>query len=169
MTYGTGAKKGEDYPSLLREKTNWNVINAGIPGDTAQKAQHRLAPLLTKYQPDLVIVELGGNDFLRKHPINEIHEALRSIIRQSSDFGATTILIAVPQFSLLRATTGTLNDSPIYAVLAEEESVLLAADIFSNVLSDDKLKNDPIHPNAAGYRQLNHELMLLMRKWGLLY
>ena len=168
VTYGTGAGRGEDYPSRLRARTGWNVINAGIPGDTATRARDRLAPLLLKHAPDMVIIELGGNDFLRKQNVNTVIAALRSIIRQSQDAGAVTVLVAVPQFSLLGATIGSLNDSPIYAMLAEEEGALLVPGVFAAVLSEDALRADAIHPNAAGYRQFNNELIQLLLRWGLL-
>ena len=167
VTYGTGASSGEDYPSVLAEKTGWRVINAGIPGDTARAARSRLAPLLAEHQPDLVIVELGGNDFLRRHSTDSVEAALRDIVQQSKASGAITVLVSVPRFSVLRATAGALSDSPIYATLAEEEGVLLAPDIFAEVLSDEDLRADPIHPNAAGYRQFTDELLALLQAAGL--
>ena len=168
VTYGTGAAKGEDYPSRLEEATGWSVVNAGIPGDTAREAQARLAPLLNQHQPGLVIIELGGNDFLRKYSIDSVQESLRDIVRQSRESGAVTVLVAVPQFSLLRATAGVLSDSPIYEALAEEEGVLLAADVFSDVLSQDAFRADPIHPNAAGYERMTKDMVALFIQWGLL-
>ena len=167
VTYGTGASSGEDYPSVLADKTGWRVINSGIPGDTARAARSRLAPLLAEHQPDLVIVELGGNDFLRRHSTDSVEAALRDIVQQAKASGAITILVAVPRFSVLRATAGALSDSPIYATWSEEEGVLLAPDIFAEVLSDEDLRADPIHPNAAGYRQFTDELLALLQAAGL--
>ncbi|MEP1596511.1 MAG: GDSL-type esterase/lipase family protein, partial [Halieaceae bacterium] len=142
--------------------------NAGIPGDTAREARSRLAALLDQHRPGLVIIELGGNDFLRKYSTDSVRESLRDIVRQSRESGAITVLVGVPQFSLLRATAGALSDSPIYEALAEEEGVLLAADVFSDVLSEEALRADPIHPNAVGYEQMATELVALFRQWGLL-
>jgi acyl-CoA thioesterase I len=168
ITFGTGAGVYEDFPSLMAKDTGWNVINAGIPGDTAIDARHRLEALLAEHQPRLVIVELGGNDFLRKKRTDRVQEALRSIIQQAQAAGAVVVLVAVPELSLLRASIGALQDSSIYEVLAQEEGVLLAADILAEVLSDESLIADPIHPNAAGYRQFNEALLALLRDWGLL-
>src|SRR5512139_2848744 len=69
LTYGTGAGKGEDYASILTASTGWNIINAGVPGDTSANGLERLPDLLTGQDAggqriDLLIVELGGNDFL---------------------------------------------------------------------------------------------------------
>ena len=46
VTFGTGAAEGEDWPTLLAAKTGWEIINAGIPGDTAEAGKARIAPLL---------------------------------------------------------------------------------------------------------------------------
>ncbi len=154
VTYGTGAVQGEDYPTHLWKLTDWGVVNAGIPGDRASTARQRLPALLELHQPKLVIIELGGNDFLRKRPELQVKDDLEVMIRASQDSGAITALVAVPRLSLLRATTGTLKDSAIYAALAEETGAILIPDVFSAILSDDTLKADEIHPNGAGYQVL---------------
>jgi acyl-CoA thioesterase-1 len=168
VTYGTGARAGEDWPTLLAEETGWNVVNAGISGDTAHNAQHRLPALLSELEPELVIIELGGNDFLRRLPLAGVREALRSMILQVQGGGAIAVLVSVPQFSMLRATAGLYSDAPMYEDLAEELGVLLAADMFADVLSDESLRADRIHPNASGYRVFNQQLMVYLRAWGLL-
>jgi|TARA_B110000908_G_scaffold119878_1_gene140520 acyl-CoA hydrolase len=168
VTYGVGANSGEDFPTLLAAETGWNVINAGVSGDTADKAKHRIGALLAKHQPRLVIVELGGNDFLRRRSMAAVKQDLRQIIDQSLNSGATTVLISVPALSVFRATMGTLADAPIYAELAEETSVVLVSDLFSGVLSDDNLKADKIHPNSRGYEVFTAGLVTSLTTAGLL-
>ncbi|CAA0125459.1 Thioesterase 1/protease 1/lysophospholipase L1 [Halioglobus japonicus] len=154
VTFGMGAGAGEDYPSRLAALSGLNVINAGISGDTAREAGSRLAPLLSRHQPDLVIIELGGNDFLRKTSPAQVKKFLQGIIREAAASGAVVALVSVPRLSLLRATVGALSDSDIYSELAEEEGVILVPDIFSQILSDSALRADEIHPNAQGYEVL---------------
>lgn len=154
VTAGLGAGAGADYPTRLAELIGLRVINAGVSGDTAREARERLGPLLEEYRPHLVIVELGGNDFLRKTPSARVRDYLQEIIREAGGSGAMVALVAVPRLSLLRASVGALADSPIYAELAAQEGALLIPDIFSDVLSDDDLRADEIHPNARGYEQL---------------
>jgi acyl-CoA thioesterase-1 len=154
VTHGTGAGKGEDFPSLLSKSTGWKVVNAGVPGDTASEARGRIAGSLQKHEPDLVIVELGGNDFLRRQSASQVKEHLREIITAVRRSGAVPVLVAVPEFSVFGASVGSLSDSPIYEELAEDERILLIDDIFSEVLSDEGLRADLIHPNASGYRQM---------------
>ncbi len=154
ITAGLGAGPGEDFPARLAAATGWQVVNAGVSGDTAREARERLAPLLAKWQPDLVIVELGGNDFLRQTPAARVGGYLRKIVRDAQASGASVALVAVPRLSLLRASVGALSDSPVYADIAAEEGVILIPDVLADILSDAGLRADEIHPNAAGYRQL---------------
>jgi acyl-CoA hydrolase len=168
ITFGTGARPGEDFPTHLAVRSGWNVINAGIPGDMARDAGARLAPLLDQYQPVAVLVELGGNDFLRQRSESAVKEDLRAILNTIRDYGALPILVAVPRFSMLRATVGALSDSTIYAELADEEGVPLISGALSAVLSDESLRADPIHPNAAGYARLADEMADSLTASGLL-
>lgn len=167
VTYGVGAKRGEDYPTLLARDTGWQVINARISGDTAQRAVNRIGPLLERHQPSLVIVELGGNDFLRKQPESQVKEHLRSILRTCQTFGVPTALVSVPRLSLLRAGLGSLSDSAIYEELAAEEDVLLIPDVFSQILSDESLLADRIHPNSNGYKFLSAGILQALQTAGL--
>lgn len=168
VTYGTGAAEDENYPTYLWKLTDWGVVNAGIPGDRASTALKRLPALLRLHQPDLVIIELGGNDFLRKRPERQVKDDLEVMIRASQDSGAVTALVAVPRLSLLRASTGTLKDSVIYAELAEETGAILVPDVFSGILSNDTLKADEIHPNGLGYQVLAQGIADRLAEHGLL-
>lgn len=169
ITHGTGAPPGADYPGHLADASGWQVINAGVPGDTSAAARDRLAALLAQYQPDLAIVELGGNDFLRRHKESVTREALGEIIARLREEGMPVVLVAVPRLSLLRASTGTLADHPLYEDLAaDSDGVLLVPDLLSEILSQDHLRADEIHPNAAGYRALADGLLERLRQAGML-
>lgn len=167
VTYGTGAGAGEDWPSRLAEATGWNVINAGVPGDTALAGKSRVGDLLETHRPDAVIVEIGGNDFLRRRPQSAVKEDLREILRLVKHSGARPILVAVPELSLLGVIAGRPDDAPIYAELAEEEGVPLIERVFADVLSQPELCADKIHPNAAGYAWMAAEIHKALQQIGL--
>ena len=154
ITFGTGAAPGEDWPSLLAAQTGWQVVNAGIPGDTAQAGKARIQSLLDEHLPALVIVELGGNDFLHKRPANDVKNDIRTVIKSIKQTGAKVALVAIPELSLMSIVAGKPSDSPIYKALASEEGVPVVSDVFSDVLSQPELCADKIHPNAKGYRQM---------------
>ncbi len=168
ITYGTGAGPGEDYPTELAELSGWQIANAGIPGDTSAAARERIEAALAATRPALVIVELGGNDFLRRRPAAAVKEDLRAIVSAIRDSGAQVVLVAVPKFSLLGAISGRLPDSEIYAALASEEELALVDSVLAEVLAKPELRADPIHPNADGYRQLAAGIAEQLRQAGLL-
>jgi acyl-CoA hydrolase len=152
LTFGTGADAATAYPAQLATMTSWNVVNAGVPGDTAAMALSRLPALLAEHRPQLVIVSIGGNDFLRRQSAEDAQRAVREAVVQSRDAGAQVVLVGVPQASLGAALGSGLSDHPLYASLADELKIPLHAGGWARVLGDDTLRADPIHANAAGYR-----------------
>lgn len=173
LTFGTGAAEGEDYATLLANKTGWNIINAGVPGDTSLDGLERLPEFLEAHASgeqkiDLLIVELGGNDFLKRAPQAEVVENLKSILAQAKASGIQTALIAVPEFSPVGAAFGALSDHPLYEKLAEDTNTPLLENVFTDVLSQNSLKADPIHPNAAGYQAVAEALQQALMELGFL-
>lgn len=166
VTFGSGAAPGEDWPSRLAEATGWQIRNAGVPGDTAQAARERLPALLAGERPALVIIELGGNDFLRRRPQAAVKEDLRQLIRTAAASGARVALVAVPELSLLGAVSGRPSDAPIYRELGKEETVPVIADVFASILARPEWCADRIHPNAEGYRQMAAGIQRELQKLG---
>ena len=167
VTFGTGAGAGEDWPSLLGQLAGWRVINAGIPGDTAEAGKARIQALLDEHRPALVIIEIGGNDFLRRRPAAAVKEDIRHLAKASRAAGAQVVLLAVPELSLLAAVAGRPGDSPIYREIGREDNVPVVADVFSNILAQPELCADKIHPNAAGYREFAKGVFAGLRELGL--
>ena len=105
---------------------------------------------------------LGGNDMLRKHPRETTESNLRQLVQAIRASGAEVVLIAVPEPRLF----GGAPD--FYARIAEDMQLPLEADIFNDVLKDNRLKSDPIHANAAGYRVVAERLAEFLRETGAL-
>lgn len=163
LTYGTGAAKGEDYASILASNTGWNVINAGVPGNTSSDGLTRLTDLLDAHEAgeqkiDFLIIELGGNDFLKRVPEDETVRNLKAILMQAKASSIQTALLAIPEYSPIGAAFGNLSDHPLYEKLAKETGTPLIEDLFSEVLAKNSLKADYIHPNAEGYRLVESNL-----------
>ena len=150
LTYGTGASPDTAYPTVLAGLTGWHVVNAGVPGDTSAQALQRLPDLLAQHQPRLVIVSIGGNDFLRKLPEEQTRANITAICRLALDSGAQVLLVAVPKVSLA-AALGQVSDHPLYADIARELKLPLQREGWSEVLADEDLKADAVHANAQGY------------------
>lgn len=168
LTAGVGAAPEGSYPAVLARLTGWQVINAGVSGDTAAQGLARLPALLDEHHPRLVLISLGGNDLLRRLPEAELRETLRRACLRSRQAGAQVLLIAVPRPSLGAAFIGSLTDHPLYAQLADELNLPLQRQGWSEVLSDERLRSDAIHANAEGYAQMAQSVRATALAVGLL-
>jgi acyl-CoA thioesterase I len=162
LTHGTGASAGDAYPAVLAALTGRTVINAGVPGDTTSSGLERLPAVLDEHKPRLVLLCLGGNDMLKKQHEAATENNLRLLVKTIRASGAEVLLIGVPEPRLF----GGAPD--FYERLAEELGVPLEQDVFSKVLRDNRLKSDPIHANAAGYRLVAERLAARLREAGAL-
>ena len=158
LTAGFGASAGEDYPSWLSILIGAPIINAGVSGDTADAALARLDPDVLSRDPRIVIVGLGGNDFLRGVPIAATEANLRAIIHKIRDSHAMVVLLGF-RFPSLSA-----NYEAMYDRVASEERCLLVPKILSGILTDPSLKSDEIHPNARGYQLIAERVAGPLRK-----
>jgi acyl-CoA thioesterase-1 len=162
LTFGYGAATGAGYPQQLELLTGHVTQNAGVNGDTAEGALARLPALLQENTPGLILVSIGGNDFLRNMPLERTHAALKSLV-QAAGAGAQVALIAQPKPVVLAAATGSLKDHEVYAEVAKETGTALFADGWSYVLSRSELRSDQIHANAEGYKVFAERLAAWLR------
>ena len=167
ITFGTGAAPEASYPAVLAQLTGWQVVNAGVPGDTSAGALARLPELLQQHAPKLVLVSIGGNDLLRRLPVADMRTNIRRICEQARDAGAQVVLVAIPEANAMAAATRSLGDHPFYAELAQEVKVPLYAGGWAEVLSDPALRSDPIHANAKGYDAFARGLWNWLKETGL--
>lgn len=164
LTAGYGAEQDAAYPAVLATLTGWQVINGGVSGDTSAQALARL-PELMQQQPQLVLVSIGGNDFLRQLPESETHDHIRRIITSIQSAAVPLVLVGVPHFTT-GALFGRLSDHPMYAELAKEFKIPLLAGVWADILGDKSLKSDQIHANAKGYRQFAQTMQRFLQKEG---
>jgi lysophospholipase L1-like esterase len=158
LTYGTGAARSENYPAILASLTGHKVINAGVPGEVSEAGRARLTALLDESRPALLILCHGGNDFLRRLDRAQVKENLRAMVQSAIERGVAVVLIAVPTLGF------GLQVPSLYAEVASEAGIPLEEDILADILGDSALKSDPIHPNAAGYKELALALEKLLRR-----
>jgi lysophospholipase L1-like esterase len=158
LTYGTGADKQQSYPAQLQALISRTVINAGIPGEVSKTGLRRLPALLTRHQPDLVIICHGGNDILRKQNLEQTSDNIQQMIDLSRSHGAEVILVGVPEFSIF------LSSAEFYTELAGDNRLPIENTVLSDVLKDAAYKADQIHPNADGYAVIATRLAALLEK-----
>lgn len=164
LTYGYGAERGQDYPSVLSKKTAWQIDNMGINGDTSADVLARLDKVMQK-SPRLVLLGIGGNDVLRRVPSDKTTHNITQIIKRLQDGGIQVVLIAQPHLSV-SAVFGKASDNPIYQKIATNTQVPLVAKLWSNILSDKSLKSDQIHANAQGYAYFAEGIYKALQKIG---
>ena len=152
LTFGTGASAETSYPTVLAGLTGWNVVNAGVPGDTSAQALARLPALLAEHQPKLVIVSIGGNDFLRKLPESDTRTHVHAICKQALAAGAQVLLVAVPR-ATVAAALGQMTDHALYAEVSKDLKIPLQREAWGEVLAQPDLRADAVHANARGYAQ----------------
>ena len=167
LTFGTGASAETCYPTVLAVLTGWNVVNAGVPGDTSAQALARLPALLAEHQPKLVIVSIGGNDFLRKLPESDTRAHVHAICKQSLDAGAQVLLVAVPR-ATVAAALGQMTDHALYAEVAKDLKIPLQREAWGEVLAQPDLRADAVHANARGYAQFARSVQSTAAAVGLL-
>lgn len=152
LTYGTGASAETSYPTVLAGLTGWNVVNAGVPGDTSAQALARLPALLAEHRPKLVIVSIGGNDFLRKLPESDTRANVHAACKLALEAGAQVLLVAVPR-ATVAAALGQMTDHALYAEVAKDLNIPLQREGWGEVLAQAELRSDQVHANAKGYAQ----------------
>lgn len=164
LTAGFGAPKGADYPAQLAQILGHKVINGGVSGDTSAQALARLPDLLVQ-KPKLVVVSIGGNDFLQRQPESGTRENIRKMVADIRATGVPAVLVAIPHFTT-GALLGMVSEHPLYAELADELDVPLLKGAWADILGDKDLKSDAVHANAAGYRLFEERLAGFLRKLG---
>ena len=160
LTYGTGAGTEEAYPNVLSKLIGRQVVGAGVPGETTADGLERLPAVLDEVKPRLVLLCMGGNDMLRRADPASIESNLRAMVQLARARGIGVVLIGVPEPALFGGTAG------FYAKLAQEFGIPLENHVMHEVLFDNGLKSDPIHPNAKGYHRLAEAIAELLRRAG---
>ncbi len=160
LTFGTGAKPEESYPAVLQALSGRTVINAGIPGELSADGMLRLSEVIIKHQPDLLVLCHGGNDLLRKKSKLDLYNNLITMVNIAQSQRIPVVMLGVPKPGLF------LSAADVYAEVADKMSVLLEADILPELLGDNAMKSDTVHPNKAGYRKLAEAIYTLISEHG---
>lgn len=147
--YGFDQRHG--WPALLQERLRLKgyphqVINASISGDTSSGALARLPQALKRYQPKVVVIEIGGNDGLQALPLKMLGENLRQLVMQSRRAGASVLLLGMrlpPNYG----PRYTASFSALYTQTARRFGIPLVPFFLDGVAGrQDLMQIDGIHP-----------------------
>ncbi|ROM79542.1 arylesterase [Pseudomonas brassicacearum] len=139
---------------LKAEGFDDKVVNASISGDTSSGGLARLPALLAAHKPDLVILELGGNDGLRGQPPTQLQQNLAVMIDSSRASGAKVLLLGMqlpPNYG--RRYTDAF--ARVYSTLAEEKKVPLVPFFLKDIGGvPGMMQGDGLHPSVAAQGKL---------------
>lgn len=154
LSSGYGLPLDKAWVSLLQARLAtglkpWRVVNASLSGETTAGGLPRLEPLLHREKPDIVILELGGNDGLRGLPPEQTRSNLDSMIRLGKRHGARVLLVGMqlpPNYG--RAYTEKFRG--LFPELAGKHKVALAPFLLEGIGENREFfQPDGIHPTVA--------------------
>ncbi len=140
----------QGWVSLLQEELGdrVRVVNASVSGETTGGGRSRLPDALIQHQPDIVVIELGGNDGLRGFRPSVVKDNLKAMIEESRTFGARVILLGIrlpPNYGAVYSR----KFEAVYTELAETYDLPLVPFLLEGVAEDFALMQaDGIHPTA---------------------
>ncbi len=152
ITLGYGVERGEDYPSLLAKKVAFPVINSGVDGDSTVEGMQRIQTEVLDRNPMLVLIEFGGNDFLKKVPKATTLENLRRMIDMCHQKGAMVALVDISAGMFFKEYRGE------YAKIARQKDVIFIPSILNGIITNPMLKSDFFHPNVKGYQVVSDRI-----------
>jgi acyl-CoA thioesterase-1 len=157
-----GIPRGTGWVALLdvqlkKDKPDWQVVNASISGDTTAGGLTRLPSLLKRHQPQLVVIELGGNDALRGFSLKMTEENLVKMIRACQAIKAKVLLVGMqvpPNYGASYAA----DFSSMFAGISKQHQTALVPFLLAGV-ADGKdptamFQADRIHPKAQAHPRI---------------
>ena len=159
-----GIQEAQGWVTLLESRLNeenwpYKLINGSVSGETTTGGLERLPAMLSIYQPDLVILELGGNDGLRGLPLETLKANLKKMISLIRAEGGEVQLtgIQIPPNYGSRYTEPFFS---LYTEISEEDSLALVPFLIEGIPQQPELmQNDGIHPKAEA------QIMILDNVW----
>ena len=154
LSAGYGIQPQQGWVHLLQKRLEQQypkqhkVVNASVSGETTSGALARMPKLLQTHRPDLVVIELGGNDGLRGQPPQMIQKNLASLIQQSQKAKAKVVVFGMkmpPNYGQAYSKAFENN----YKVVSQQYKVKLLPFFMQGVAGNKTLmQKDLIHPNA---------------------
>ena len=154
LSAGFGIDVDQSWTALLQSRLRdqgyeHRVVNASISGDTTESGAARIGIAIDNFAPELIILELGGNDGLRGIPPSRMRGNLESIIRQAKESGAAVVLLGIripPNYGQRYIE----NFEAVFRDVALELDVPWIEFFMEGVaLNEDLMQADGIHPNSA--------------------
>ncbi|WP_312515786.1 arylesterase [Stutzerimonas nitrititolerans] len=154
-----GLETSQGWVHLLQQRLNdgehdYRVVNASISGDTSAGGLARLPALLSEHEPDIVIIELGGNDGLRGQPPAQLKRNLAAMVEMSQEADARVLILGM----LMPPNLGkryTEAFAKVFPEVASEHNVPLVPFLLEGVAGvPSMMQSDQVHPTAEAQSKL---------------
>ncbi len=157
ITQGYGVRPDESFPSLVARDLGLAFVNAGVAGDTTAAGLGRIERDVLVHRPRMALVEFGGNDFLRRIPLDETLRNLDTMVKTLTDQGMLVVILEV--------NVGLMGDPypKAYRAVGERYGAVVVEAILGDILGNPDLKVDSIHPNARGHRLIADRVVKVLR------
>jgi acyl-CoA thioesterase-1 len=156
LTAGYGLDHEQAFPAIIQQKIdslhlNWQIVNAGVSGETTTAGLARIDWILQK-PLNIFVLELGGNDGLRGIPLDVTEQNLQAIIdKVKAKYPSANIVLAGMQLPPNLSIKYTKGFATIYPKLAQKNNIMLLPFLLEGVGGNPNFNQpDGIHPNAAG-------------------
>ena len=146
ITKGKGVNPAESYPAALAKMTSFPVVNAGINGDITSEGLKRVKTDVLDNDPFLVIIEFGGNDYLNKVPLEETIKNIEEMIKIIQARGVMVAIVDISNVLFME------EYRQEFQRLSNIYRAIFIPRILEDIVSNESLKSDAIHPNAKGYK-----------------
>jgi len=165
--YGLGEKKGWVHlaeTALREEFPDIGLVNASISGDTTDGGLRRLPAALERFEPELVILELGGNDGLRGNDIERMRQNIENMARLSQEAGARVLILGM----MIPSNYGkdyTERFGEAFVAAAESTDSALVPFLLEPIATDRAFfQSDGIHPTAEAQPLLAEHVLPALRE-----
>lgn len=158
LVVGKGSTDGNDFVTLVSKGIGQPIINMGVSGDTSAMGLERIDEVIAQ-KPKLVFVLFGGNDFLRKVPIETTFQNIDQIVVKLQDAGSAVVLLGIKG--------GVLKDTYAknFEQIAKNRNVIYVPNILKGMIGDMNVMSDAIHPNDAGYKMISEKILKVLKKY----
>jgi acyl-CoA thioesterase I len=157
-----GLPRGTGWVALLekrlaQERIAARVVNASISGDTSSGGRSRLAPLLQQHKPQVVVIELGGNDAMRGLPLSLTADNLMTMTQAAQQQGAKVLLLGM-QMPPNYGRDYTERFAKVYTEVAQRQKAALVPFMLKGIADTAEpmqwFQADRIHPVAQAHPRI---------------
>jgi len=141
LVSSVGAKTSGGFVGILEQELGIDIINQGVSGDTTTDAWKRI-DTITELEPDVVLVSLGGNDFIQRKNREQTEAVLERIVSELHRSGTSVVLLEVPGYYGMHRS------------VARKFQTAYVPNILSGLLGKEEFMFDAVHPNDVGYREV---------------